>query len=212
MVSVCFNTYLRSSPFPCVNNDYRCSSQNEHFSSQFGLPQGCPILPGSTPGPPPDTPCILANNTCAFVEEAPTCVSWLRGCNIEYSCTTEEDFSAAVTESNDTAVCSFPASRPPTPNAICIPVNDTCEWYNPCRVWQNSCGVEYRCGSEAEFAMFLNGPQPICAFPPINATQPVPPGECVYQDGQCGWSGKTHIVGESLYMYIMYSTEGLLYS
>ena len=177
--------------FPCGNGPYRCSSQNEYYSFIF-TPQltGCVI--NFTATPPPATTCALANNTCTYVEGAPTCVSWLRDCNSDdYSCATEAEYSIAT--ENDETTCSFPTSPPPTPNAICIPVNDTCEWYNPCRVWQNWCGGEYRCGSEAEFAIFLNGPQPICAFPPINATQPVPPGECVYQDGQCGWSGKTNM-------------------
>ena len=182
--------FLRTRVLPCVNGAYRCSSQDEYYRSIFGFQQGCPIGYNSTAMPPPATTCTLANNTCAFVEGAPTCVSWLRDCNIEYSCTTEADFSAAT--ENDETACSFPASPPPTPNAICIPVNDTCEWHNPCRTWQNWCGGEYRCGSEAQYAAFINGPQPICAFPPFNATSRVPAGECVYQDGQCVWSGKTN--------------------
>ena len=149
----------------------------------FG-PQPSPIEVNFTATPPQEGTCALANNTCRFVEEVPTCVSWLRDCDNEYSCTSEEEYEVAT--ENET-VCSFPASRPPPPNSVCVPVNNSCEWRNPCRMWPNWCGWEYLCGSEAQYAAFLHGPQPICRYPPSNASI----GECVYQNNMCEWSGRT---------------------
>ena len=183
---------FRSWIFPCENGVYQCTTQDQFYSFTFGFQLGCPNVFNSTATPPPATTCTLEeyDETCSFVAGAPTCVSWLRGCSLQYSCTTEEEYST-VTEEEGDMVCSFPALAPPSPDSICIPVNDTCQWHNPCRVWQNWCGGDYICGSEAQYAAFIHGPQPICLPPPENATEPVPEGECVYQSGQCEWSGMT---------------------
>ena len=87
--------------------------------------------------------------------------------------------------------CFIPSPLPP-PDTICVPVNDSCEWRNPCRMWQGWCGGQYRCESVAQYATFINGPVPGCIppSPDANITEPVPAGECVYQDGECEWSGK----------------------
>ena len=92
----------------------------------------------------------------------------------------------AVEEGN----CYPTYPTPPSPSSICVPVDGvSCDWYNPCRKWQGWCNGEYQCGTEADYAQFLNGPQPLCVSPQPNTTEPVPPGECVYQEGQCVWSG-----------------------
>ena len=184
----CF-TSLRSWPFLCVRDAQQCTSQDDFYRLTSGFQPGCPSVANTTATPSPEAACTLDNDTCAFVEGAPTCVSWLRDCNIEYSCTSEAEYTPVPED--DENICSFPALPPPTPNTICIPVNDTCEWHNPCRVWQNWCGSEYKCGSEAQYAAFIHGPQPLCAYP--NPNMPGPVGECVYQDGQCEWSGKPNI-------------------
>lgn len=180
---------LRSWIFPCGNGLYQCSTQDVYYNFVYGPQLGCPALQNSSATPPPETTCTLSSNgSCSFVPGAPTCVSWLQDCNYGYSCTTEEEFSSATADEEN--FCSFPAAHPPSPDSICIPVNDTCEWYNPCRTWQSWCGGDYVCDSESQYAAFINGPQPLCIPPPENATEPVPAGECVYQDGHCVWSGK----------------------
>ena len=178
--------FLRSWIFPCAGGVYQCTSQSIYASFIFGPQLGCPSLPNMTATLPPGTTCSLANNSCSFVADAQTCVSWLSGCDYQYSCTTEVEFTTAVEEES----CSFPFyPQPPSPSSVCVPVNGSCEWYNPCRSWQGWCGGEYQCGTEAQYAYFLNGPQPLCVAPAPNATEPVPAGECVYRDGQCLWSG-----------------------
>jgi hypothetical protein len=169
---------------PCLGGVYLCSSQDIYARSFVGPQPACPSLQNATATPPPGV-CSPANDSCAFVPDAPTCVSWLSNCDHQYSCTTEEGFTAAVEEGQD---CYPITPRPPSPSSVCIPANGSCEWYNPCRKWQGWCNGAYQCGTEEEYAFFVNGPQPLCVLPPENATQPVPAGECVYQDGQCAWS------------------------
>ena len=177
----------RSWIFPCGGGVYQCSTQDIYYSFTYGPQPGCPTLQNFTATPPPETTCSLANNSCSFVAGAPTCVSWLQDCNYEYSCVTEEEFSAAT--SGGEVVCSFPSAPPPSPDSVCIPVDTTCKWYDPCHTWQGWCGGEYMCGTESEYAAFIHGPQPLCVTPSPNATEPVPEAECVYQNGRCVWSG-----------------------
>lgn len=188
---VCVPPFLRSWTVPCENgSDYQCLTQEQYFiSSLFGPEPACPSVPTT---PSPATTCGLHNNTCSFVEGDPICVSWLHNCDYQYSCTTQEEFAAET--ATDDVPCSFPAAPPPSPDSICLPVNGTCEWRKPCRVWQNWCGGSYVCGNEAQYAAFIRGPQPICVSPAPNATQPVPAGECVYQNGLCEWSGETGVL------------------
>ena len=96
-----------------------------------------------------------------------------------------ENFLGGVDELED----CFPEVNPPSPNAVCVPRDGGCGWHNPCRTWQGWCNGAYQCGTEEEQQAFFHGPQPSCVAPLPNATQPVPAGECVHQDGQCVWSG-----------------------
>ena len=198
-ITFIFPSFPRSWIFPCGNGAHQCSTQDQYYAFLFGPQPGCPSVQNSTATPPPATTCGLHNNTCSFVAGDPICFSWLHNCGFQYSCTTQEEFTAATREE---VVCSFPAAPPPSPDSICIPVNGTCQRRQPCRVWQNWCGGDYVCGSEAQYAAFIHGPQPICAVPPPNATEPVPAGECVYQNGLCEWSGiSTNVVHVHVYMY-----------
>ena len=139
--------------------------------------------------PSPTTPegtCALFQENCTFSSVAPTCVSWLPNCRTQYVCTTEKVYVERTEET-----CSVLSLPPPTPDAVCVPVDDRCEWRDPCTTWQGFCGGDYMCGSQLEFAEFRRGPTPICAAPsPFVLPDPIPPGECLYRDGQCEWSRK----------------------
>lgn len=176
----------RSWIFPCGEGTYQCTPQYSYYTFLYGPQPLCPEVVNSTATPPPGV-CTADNYTsCSFSPEALTCVSWLGSCDFQYSCTTEEEYLAS---SNTTDFpCFFPSS-PPTPAATCVPMNNSCQWYSPCYMWQEWCLGEYRCGNVEEYSRFLSGPQPICA--PINSSEPtpIPPGLCLYQDGQCEWSG-----------------------
>lgn len=201
--------------FPCGNSGYQCTSQEAYYNFIFGPPLGCPITFNSTTVAPPTASCSIANNTCGFMEDAALCVSWLPNCSYQYSCTTADEMMEATADSTDT--CNGVYMSPPTPASVCTPINNTCEWRNPCRAWQSSCGERYVCGDEAQYAGFLYGPHPICANIP-NATLPVPAGECIYQDGQCEWSGTlvyyslVHIWDFIVLLYVYKSSLSLLYS
>lgn len=173
--------------FPCGNSGYRCTSQEAYYNFIFGPPLGCPITFNSTTVAPPTASCSIANNSCGFMEDAALCVSWLPSCSYQYICTTADEMMVATENSTD--ICNTVYMSPPTPASVCTPINNTCEWRNPCRAWLSSCGERYVCGDETQYASFLYGPHPICANLPPNATLPVPAGECIYQDGQCEWSG-----------------------
>ena len=110
--------------FPCLGGVYQCSSQNIYAGSFIGPQPACPTLPTATATPPPGV-CSLANDSCAFVPDAPTCVSWFSNCDRQYSCTTEEGFTAAVEEGQD---CYPITPRPPSPNSVCVPAEGSCEW------------------------------------------------------------------------------------
>lgn len=189
-----YRTFLfRTWMLPCGDTSYRCTSQEVYYNFIFGPPLGCPITFNSTTPAPPTNTCSSSNENCGFMEDVPTCVSWLPNCSYQYSCTTADEMLAAT--ENSTTNCNAAYFTPPTPASVCTPIDNTCQWRNPCRVWQSSCGDQYICGNEAQYASFVYGPHPICAHPSPNATQPVPAGECIYQDGQCEWSG----------MYVYYS-------
>ena len=181
---------------PC-DGGHKCTAQGEYIGYLSGPRPGCPILQDFNFTQPEGT-CVLLNNECTFSTVAPTCVSWLPDCSTQYRCTTEEVYSNRTTvESTCFRI------TPPTPDSVCVPVNDSCQWHNPCTIWKGFCeGDGYTCGSEVDFAAFINGPHPICAAPPVfppnpfepviptPISQPAPVGECLYHNGQCEWSRK----------------------
>ena len=191
---------LREGLFPCGEGQSTCLTQDDYAASTIGPQPGCPIIENPSPTPPSGV-CALLNNKCSFSDIAPTCVSWLRNCASQYSCSTREEYEAL---SSQEILCSFFGFEPPTPTTVCVPVNDSCERYDPCAIWQGHCFGEYMCGSEAEYAAFRHGPTPICAAPPAPlapvfgqpeptpepVSLPMPEGECLYRDGECQWSGE----------------------
>ena len=160
-----------------------CTSVEEYERSNL-FPLGCPMLNLEPPTPPPGQ-CRLENGICQYAQPAVTCDTWVPDCHFSYSCGTTEERER--TTNTDAACASFGQDLPP-PDMLCIPVNDTCQWYNPCRYWRGFCQSGYRCGTVEQYYAFIFGPQPLCVAPPEGWVEPLPPGDCIAQEQECRWS------------------------
>ena len=121
--------------------------------------------------------CTFINGSCKFVNP---CITWNKECyGTDYQCTDKEHYHYQN--------CSY-YHPPPPPKEECLPINGTCQQYNPCRKWPGFCGGPYQCITDIQYYRYTHGPQPECPVPV--PPRPNPPGECIYQHGQCVWSSK----------------------
>ena len=176
--------YTRSWTQVCENGESieptpRCTTHEELFFARRRCLQHQPILgtEGFYPGK-----CGIVNGRCSFSRTQPFCVQSCRFFN--YQCTTVDELLAGPLER--TCPSQFPASS----TDVCIPENGGCAFRNPCVTYRLHCFGPYRCGSLADYARFLTSSIPPCAFSPFFRIPLLQPGECLYQDGQCRWSGK----------------------
>ena len=154
--------------------EHHCTS-----SSTVTLPPSChPMLPPDfTPAP---GVCTFTNGTCQFVNP---CIMWNNDCNYG------ADYQCIARKNHQPQNCSYYQQPPPPPKDECFPINGTCQQYNPCRKWAGFCNGPYQCLTDVEYYKKMHGPQPIC-LPNTPEQPPLPPGECIYQRGQCVWSSK----------------------
>ena len=156
--------------------------------STNSTPPSChPLIPDNlTPAP---GVCTFINGSCKFVNP---CVTWNpnEDCyGTDYQCTDKEHYHHHN--------CTYYEPRPPPPKEECLPINGTCQQYNPCRVWPGFCGGPYQCITDIQYYRYTHEPQPECPVPV--PPRPDPPGECIYQHGQCVWSSK--FINLSLFLY-----------
>ena len=170
----------------------RCTTHEEFEFAQFRCPQqqqqqrlvvAQAVFPGK---------CAMVNGRCSFSQTQPSCVQSCR--YFGHECTTIDHFFADAVTPRQSCPPEFPSS-----SDVCIPEDGGCAFRNPCVIFQGHCGGEYMCGSLADYALFLTSALPPCAPPPPDplslnpvprVPRPSPPGECLYQDGQCKWSRK----------------------
>ena len=175
-------TPCRAWQLPCGNQDYTCTTEESYtLSSLYGPQLGCDDVFNATATPPPGE-CLLVNGSCRYSTNLLNCTTWLPDCYSEYQCGTFE----ADNNNESPTLCS----NVPPPNSTCIQINGSCQWYNPCRMWRGFCYNPWNCGTTSDYWAFVHGPQPICSLPPPGFVEPIPPGECIVQDGQCSWSSK----------------------
>lgn len=173
-----------SSPSPtsslCFAWVDRCTGQHhcthDNNSTTINNSSCFPLIPtGLTPAP---GVCMFVNGSCQFVDP---CVAWNKACyGAEYNCTTK-----AQVHNNS---CGHYRPSPPPPKEECLPINGSCQWYNPCRKWPGFCGGPYQCITKVQYYRYTHGPQPSCPVP--QQPQSRPPGECIYLQGQCVWSSE----------------------
>lgn len=118
---------------------------------------------------------------CKFVNP---CVARLQSCSTsEYEC-------VAINSTKSIPNCSSIAISPPPPDRPCVSVNGSCTFSaHQCVKWRGFCNAGYKCGTAVDQFKFAHGPQPMCAPPPPGSLPPLPPGECIFQNGHCVWSG-----------------------
>ena len=154
---------------------------------QRSLTRHTPCSSGGTTPSPSSGECAVVNGTCTFTEDAPNCTSWLSPCERQYRCTTVEEY---MSETSTMPNCSL-STQVPSPDSLCVAINGSCQWYNPCRTWQGHCWSGYQCGSESDYWTFYFGPQPLCLPRPFGFQTPPPAGKCIIQNGQCSWSSES---------------------
>lgn len=192
-------TPCRAYRSPCGAQEFVCNTEENYQRSRTGPQPGCPVT--FPPAPSSVEDCLLINGSCQFVSNSSVsgCRTWLPECEVHYRCGSEEDYANFLAQEPET--CSSTGDVPP-PNAICIPLEGFCQWYNPCRSWQPHCSSTNRCGTLSEYWAFVYGPIPWCLpFDP----PPDPPGECIVQNETCVWSSKLCInliifIGHPLYI------------
>lgn len=176
--------------WPCLDGTWICTSEEayyEHF--RFGLRPGCPVSNVDPPTPPPGHRCLLINGTCQYAVSSLECTTSVQSCSDGYICGPTQGAKL----NTNTVTPPVPNCEPPLPDMLCLPINDTCQWYNPCRYWRGYCFSPYQCGTADEYYAFMFGPQPLCAPAGGLLTEPIAPGDCVVRDQDCRWSSKFKI-------------------
>ena len=180
-------TPCRERRLPCGDQEYACATEESYQSSLIGPQPGCPVTFNATLVTPPPGQCLLVNGSCQYSTEVLNCTVWLPECEFEYQCGTVEAYSNYLMESP--LPCPFFNDVPP-PSMTCVQINESCQWYNPCRMWQTFCSLSWNCGTTSDYWAFVYGPQPLCVPPPPGFVEPIPPGECIVQERECSWSSK----------------------
>ena len=111
---------------------------------------------------------------------------WIPDCDYRYTCGSVEERERARENTN----CGVIGHPPPPPDNLCLPINNTCQWYNPCHYWRGHCLSPYQCGTADEYYNFVFGPIPGCFVPPERWVELIPPGECLIYDQECNWSSE----------------------
>ena len=172
---------------PCENGTWTCGSDEQYWRFRlYGSRISCPVPYPQTTAPPPGE-CEVVNGVCQFTNASLECATWLNSCT-GYQCGSVSEYGAFLEAPGP--ACPL-GSQYPEPDDLCIPINDTCQWYNPCRSWRGFCWAGYNCGANAQYYQFILGPQPLCSPPPPGWVPPLPPGNCAVRSGQCDWYSKS---------------------
>ena len=171
--------------FPCEEGSWVCTTEAAYWGFMFGPQPDCPSLhPHTTPPPPGE--CQLVNGTCQFSHSTLKCKTWVDQLNGN-KCGSVTEYRAFVKGNGLSVPQGF--GQYPAPNQLCLPLNNTCQWYDPCLSWRGHCTNDNICGSADEYYAFLYGPLSSC--PPSPRPIPSdPPGQCAIRKDHCDWYGK----------------------
>ena len=160
--------------------EYQIASSSKLLPCLFPIPSDLAPSPGDCVFVP--DPVSNESGECQFVNP---CAATPTSCyGAQYQCT-------AVDSSYEPPQCFInPFGSAPPPTQPCAPVNGSCEFFpDYCIKWPGFCNHGYECGTAVDHFKHFTGPQPLCYVPP-GSLPPAPSGECIYQSGECVWSGK----------------------
>ena len=183
---MCTNSYFcdtfRSWLFPCGRGSWVCTTEADYWHFIFGPQPECPSIYPQTTAPPPGE-CRMVEGQCKFTDSTLTCKTWVEPLSGN-KCGTVSEYDAFTKRHGAVDVKGF--GQYPPPNQLCLPVNSSCEWYDPCLSWTELCTGDNVCGSADDYYVFLYGPKPSCPVPiPLER-----PGECHMKNDYCDWYGE----------------------
>ena len=116
----------------------------------------CPtVYPNPTPPPPGE--CQLVNDTCKFTHSSLKCKTWVDINNgNKCSSVTDPAYTAFMKNKGLSGLKDF--GQYPPPNQLCLPINNSCQWYNPCISWKELFTDGNICGSLDQYYAFLYRP------------------------------------------------------
>ena len=185
--------------YPCEGSSWICTTEAAYWKYKFHVPGSVPDCPTVYPNPRPPPPpgeCQLVNNTCKFTESTLKCnasVEQLHGNKCGPMHVTE-NFASDSVKSNGFSAPKGIGQYPP-PNQLCLPINNSCQWYNPCISWKGLFTDGNVCGSLDEYYAFLYGQpsQSTLHSEQISISKDTdtdPPGQCAIRNDHCDWYGK----------------------
>ena len=177
--------------YPCEGSFWVCTTEAAYWKFIFHVPGSgpdCPTVhPNPTPPPPPGE-CQLINGICKFIESTLKCKTWVE----QYygnKCGPVIEDSALVKSNELSSPKGF--GQYPAPNQLCLPINNSCQWYNPCISWKGLFTNGNICGSLDEYYAFLYGQPPSHTLLSGQIPYDVdPPGQCAIRNDHCDWYGK----------------------
>ena len=177
--------------FPCEessSSSWVCTTEAAYWGFMFGPQPDCPSLHPNPTTPPPPGECQLVNGTCKFTDSTLKCKTWFDPLYGNKCGPVTEDDSPVKTKLLS-APKGFDQSPPPPPNQLCLPINNSCRWYDPCTSWKGHCTNDNICGSLDEYYASLYGLPPSCTAPPGEVSRD-PPGQCAIKKEHCDWYSK----------------------
>ena len=144
--------------YPCEGSFWVCTTEAAYWKFIFHVPGSGPDCPTVYPTPPPPLgECQLVNGTCKFTESTLKCKTWV---DLLYGnkCGPMTEDSALVKNNGLSSPKGF--DQYPAPNQLCLPINNSCQWYDPCISWKGLFTNGNICGSLDEYYAFLYGQPP----------------------------------------------------
>ena len=182
-------TTYRSWLFPCEESSWVCTTEAAYWGFMFGPQPDCPSLhPNPTPPPPPPGECQLVNGTWKFTDSTLKCKTWFDPI-VGNKCGPVTEYNAFMKRNGLSTPKALEQNPPPPPNQLCLPINNSCYWYDPCLSWRGHCTNDNICGSLDEYYVSLYGPPPSCTPPPGEVPRD-PPGQCAIKTDHCDWYSK----------------------
>ena len=174
--------------FPCGRGTWVCTTEAAYWGFIYGPQPECPAVYPQTTAPPPGE-CRLVNGACKFTDSELSCKAWVDLQNGN-KCGNVSEYVEFTKSSGSLAPKGF--GQYPPPNQLCLPVNETCQWYDPCLYWRDEfCAGDFTCGSADEYYAFLYGHRPSCTPPSPGQMPPAAPlGQCAIKKDMCDWYGK----------------------